>query len=42
MNLRRLFAVAFALLAIVTLNAQVVNPVKWSQKIEMTSATRGS
>lgn len=41
MNLRRLFAVAFAFLAIVTLNAQVVNPVKWSQKIEMTSRDEG-
>lgn len=41
MNLRRLFAVAFAFLAIVTLNAQVVNPVKWSQKIGMTSRDEG-
>ncbi len=41
MKLNRLFTLAFSFLAFFAIDAQVVNPVNWTQKIEMTSQSEG-
>lgn len=41
MKLNRLFTLAFSFLVFFAIDAQVVNPVNWTQKIEMTSQSEG-
>jgi len=41
MKLNRLFTLACSFLAFFAIDAQVVNPVNWTQKIEMTSQSEG-
>ncbi len=40
-SIKRFAALALTLAAVLISNAQIVNPVKWTQKIEMTSASEG-